>query len=89
MRSVTRLPSPASLGAKLVMIMTAVGIIAEGVETEAQVQALRLAGASHLQGYFFSRPVPAASALEMAMARFIGGEDDTAGDSIAGTGTQG
>ncbi len=65
------------------------GIIAEGVETEAQVQALRLAGASHLQGYFFSRPVPAASALEMAMARFIGGEDDTAGDSIVGTGTHG
>ncbi len=65
------------------------GIIAEGVETEAQVQALRLAGASHLQGYFFSRPVPAASALEMATARFIGGEDDTAGDSIAGTGTHG
>ncbi len=56
------------------------GVIAEGVETEAQVQALRLAGASHLQGYFFSRPVTAEIALGMAEARFIGGEDDTAGD---------
>ncbi|MBD8618490.1 EAL domain-containing protein [Sphingomonas sp. CFBP 13728] len=57
------------------------GVIAEGVETEAQVQALRLAGASHLQGYYFSRPVSSAIALEMANARFMGGEDDTAGDA--------
>jgi diguanylate cyclase (GGDEF)-like protein len=55
------------------------GVIAEGVETEAQVQALRLAGASHLQGYFFSPPVGADAALEMANARFMGGED--AGDA--------
>jgi diguanylate cyclase (GGDEF)-like protein len=67
------------------------GIIAEGVETETQVQALRLAGASHLQGYFFSRPVTADIAAEMAQARFIGGEDDTAGDPLTnvGTGTYG
>ncbi len=57
------------------------GVIAEGVETEAQVQALRLAGASHLQGYFFSRPVTADIALDMANARFMGGEDDIAGDA--------
>ncbi|MES2422033.1 MAG: EAL domain-containing protein [Pseudomonadota bacterium] len=57
------------------------GVIAEGVETEAQVQALRLAGASHLQGYYFSRPVTSAIALDMANARFMGGADDTAGDA--------
>ena len=52
------------------------GVIAEGVETEAQVQMLRVAGASHLQGYFFSRPVAAEIARDMAEQRFLGGEDE-------------
>ncbi len=52
------------------------GVIAEGVETDAQVQALRLAGASHLQGYFFSRPIDAVDARKMADARFVVGKDD-------------
>ncbi|MCU6454956.1 EAL domain-containing protein [Sphingomonas sp. A2-49] len=47
-------------------------VIAEGVETEAQVQALRLAGASHLQGFFFSRPVEPHLAFELADQRFFG-----------------
>jgi EAL domain-containing protein (putative c-di-GMP-specific phosphodiesterase class I) len=59
------------------------GVVAEGVETEAQVQALRVAGASHLQGYYFSRPVPADEAKAIAVARFIGGEDDLGGDEFA------
>ena len=46
------------------------GVIAEGVETQAQVQALRLAGASHLQGYF-SRPVEIDIACEIAEMRFM------------------
>ncbi|THD38053.1 MAG: EAL domain-containing protein [Sphingomonas sp.] len=68
------------------------GVVAEGVETEGQVQALRVAGASHLQGYYFSRPVPAADAKVMADQRFIGGEDDLDGDEFAihaGNGTDG
>ena len=60
-------------------------VIAEGVETEAQVQALRLAGASHLQGYFFSRPVAGELALEIAEQRFFGEDAEDA----AGTGTRG
>lgn len=60
-------------------------VIAEGVETEAQVQALRLAGASHLQGYFFSRPVASDLALEIAQQRFFGEEPE----EVAGTGTHG
>jgi diguanylate cyclase (GGDEF)-like protein len=56
------------------------GVIAEGVETDAQVQALKLAGASHFQGYFYSRPIAADVALGMANARYLGGEDDVAGD---------
>jgi diguanylate cyclase (GGDEF)-like protein len=47
------------------------GVVAEGVETEAQAQALRVAGASHLQGFLFSRPVPAAQARELAAKRVL------------------
>jgi len=68
------------------------GVVAEGVETEAQVQALRLAGTSHLQGYYFSRPVSADIAREIAHERYIGGEDDLEGDEFAiraGDGTNG
>jgi len=34
------------------------GIIAEGVETEAQQQLLLGKGCTHYQGYLFSRPIP-------------------------------
>ena len=34
-------------------------VIAEGEETEAQVAFLRDNGCNEIQGYFFSRPVPA------------------------------
>ena len=60
-------------------------VIAEGVETPAQVQALRLAGTSHLQGFFFSPPVAADHAIALAERRVIGG---TPGDR-ADTGTDG
>ncbi|MFX8685137.1 EAL domain-containing protein, partial [Acinetobacter baumannii] len=33
-------------------------VIAEGVETEAQMQYLRRHGCDEMQGYFFSKPVP-------------------------------
>ena len=36
-----------------------VPVIAEGVETETQLRALKLLGCDLVQGYFFSRPVPA------------------------------
>jgi len=41
-------------------------VVAEGVETFAQVQALRLAGATQLQGFYFSRAVDAAQARAIA-----------------------
>ena len=56
------------------------GVIAEGVETEAHVQALRLAGASHLQGYFFSRPIAADIAHAIAQAGTLIGEDDVSSE---------
>ena len=33
-------------------------VVAEGVETEAQLLALRAAGCRHVQGYLLGRPVP-------------------------------
>ncbi|HEX6591876.1 MAG TPA: EAL domain-containing protein [Moraxellaceae bacterium] len=38
-----------------------IDVIAEGVETEEQLQLLSKAGCHHVQGYLFSPPVPAAS----------------------------
>ena len=63
------------------------GVVAEGVETEAQVQALRLAGASHLQGYFFSRPVDEQVARDLAEQRFL--IDPAATAEAPATGTAG
>ncbi len=67
------------------------GVVAEGVETATQLQALRLAGASHLQGYFFSRPVPEAAARTLAEQRYIDPpQAEGQGEQIAaGTGTEG
>ncbi|RDE06986.1 putative bifunctional diguanylate cyclase/phosphodiesterase [Sphingomonas aracearum] len=63
-------------------------VCAEGVETEAQVQALRLAGASHLQGYFFSRPVIAELARDMAAERYMH-SPDAEEEPLAANGTHG
>ncbi len=55
-----------SSGDTLVRAIVAMGselgqdIVAEGVETPEQAEALRKLGCSRLQGYYFSRPVPAA-----------------------------
>jgi diguanylate cyclase (GGDEF)-like protein len=37
-------------------------VVAEGVESEVQFQALRLAGCTHMQGYMFSQPITLAAA---------------------------
>ncbi|MDF7774716.1 EAL domain-containing protein [Sphingomonas sp. AOB5] len=51
-------------------------VVAEGVETEAQLQALRVAGCSHLQGYYLARPMPEEDALWLATQRFMAVEED-------------
>lgn len=48
-------------------------VIAEGVETEQQLQALRLAGCSHVQGYYLSHPVDGPAATEMARSGTVPG----------------
>ena len=45
-----------------------VPVIAEGVETEEQMQALRSMGCAFVQGYFFSKPVPAADFEKFILA---------------------
>lgn len=53
-------PCPAWLGGLTALLQsTHVEVIAEGVETEAQAQALRAAGIPMAQGYYFSPPISA------------------------------
>ncbi len=43
-------------------------VVAEGVETEAQCQALRMIGSSHMQGYLFGKAAPQSETLERLMS---------------------
>jgi sensor c-di-GMP phosphodiesterase-like protein len=53
-------PCPAWLGGLSALLQsTRVEVIAEGVEKEAQVAALRASGVPMAQGYYFSPPIPA------------------------------
>lgn len=57
-------------------------VIAEGVETESQMEYLRRHGCDEIQGYYFSRPVPHAAIAGMLrtdvrLKMADGGEDDT------------
>ena len=71
-------------------------VIAEGVETAAQIQALRVAGCSHMQGFYLGVPMNVERATALAQQRFL--EDyagmDTPGQDAhpeggAGNGTSG
>jgi EAL domain-containing protein (putative c-di-GMP-specific phosphodiesterase class I) len=65
-------------------------VVAEGVETETQLQALRVAGCSHLQGYYLARPMPEDTALELAKQRFLGPVEEVEEIQIQpGNGTHG
>ncbi len=58
-------------------------VVAEGVETEQQEKALRLLRCDEMQGYFFSRPLPAAefAALLATHRRAIEGGDEVSRDA--------
>ncbi len=68
-----------SLGDGLVRAIVAMGaelgqeIVAEGVETAEQAEALRQLGCPRMQGYYFSRPVPAG---EISVMPGIGAADE-------------
>ena len=51
-----------AIAAAIIALAHAAGltVVAEGVETRAQLELLRELGADEIQGYFFSRPLPAA-----------------------------
>jgi predicted signal transduction protein with EAL and GGDEF domain len=40
-------------------------VVAEGIETPAQLETLRALGCDYGQGYYFSRPLPSAQAEEL------------------------
>jgi len=60
-------PSAAAVATSIVAIAHSLGLhaIAEGVETREQLEFLRDCGCDSLQGYYFSRPVPAAEFAEL------------------------
>ena len=67
-------------------------VVAEGVETEAHLQALRLAGCSHYQGYYLARPLEADVAIDAAHERFMAPDEVevvAAPVAVPGSGTHG
>jgi sensor c-di-GMP phosphodiesterase-like protein len=70
-------PRPAWLdGLSALLQSTKVSVIAEGVETAAQAEALRAAGIPMAQGYYFSRPI-SAEKLQAYYSRAAGQPDPT------------
>lgn len=63
-------------------------VVAEGVETQAQLNALCAAGCSHMQGYFLARPMEDEQALALANRRFMG-EGAAQDEQPASSGTYG
>jgi EAL domain-containing protein (putative c-di-GMP-specific phosphodiesterase class I)/CheY-like chemotaxis protein len=59
-REITRDPSDAAIVVAIITMAHSLGlnVIAEGVETQGQLEYLRSHGCDEMQGYFFSRPVP-------------------------------
>ncbi len=79
-RSVATDPREAALTATIINMANILGmkVIAECVETEEQVEALRSLGCDQFQGYYFSRPLSAAAFAEKLRAHaasLAGGPD--------------
>jgi len=49
-------------------------VIAEGVETAAQLQFLKDAGCDEVQGYLFSRPLPADDFEQLLRKKWLPGQ---------------
>jgi len=60
---ITNNPDDAAIATAIIAMAHSLrmGVVAEGVETEAQMQFLRSRQCDYLQGYYFSRPAPAAA----------------------------
>lgn len=66
-RDITRDPNDAAITLAVITMAHSLGmtVIAEGVETPGQMEFLRSHGCDEMQGYYFSRPVPAEDLEEM------------------------
>jgi diguanylate cyclase (GGDEF)-like protein len=73
-RDITAGPGDAAISTAIIALGHALGltVTAEGVETEEQVELLRKQGCDQMQGYYFSRPVPAEAMAEMLRDRWAG-----------------
>ncbi len=76
-------PSDASITRMMISMAHSMDrkVIAEGVESEAQLRFLQREGCDEMQGYYFSRPVPESEVTAMLLERrrlpSIGGEEDS------------
>jgi diguanylate cyclase (GGDEF)-like protein len=70
-RDITSDPDDAAISTAIIALGHALGlsVTAEGVETEDQMQLLRKQGCDQMQGYFFSRPLPADGMAELLRGR--------------------
>jgi len=66
-----------------------IGVVAEGIETEAQFEQLRSMGCDVGQGFLFARPLPAAQAGRLLMARRSGGSTRADASPSIGAGVRG
>ena len=81
---ITQNPDDAAIAATIIAMAhrLKLQVVAEGVETEAQLGYLRSQGCDEIQGYLFSRPVPAADFAEQLRRhktlalRDLGGDDE-------------
>ena len=76
-------PDAAALIHTLVELGHTLGLVtlAEGIEQSAQIDGLRAQGCDHGQGYFFSRPVPAAD-VELLLAADVRSDELVAGATL-------
>ena len=64
------------------------GVVAEGIEHEAQGRELERLGCTHAQGFFYSRPVPAQAAEEIIIANQpLGPKQDRLPDPVGPSGS--
>jgi diguanylate cyclase (GGDEF)-like protein len=70
-RGIASDPDDAAITTAMIAMGHALGleVVAEGVETEAQMALLRKQGCDEMQGYLFSRPVPAAGLRPFLMGK--------------------